>query len=181
MKTTINEHVVDDVSLAGVLQKKGIRVRYSPGAILDSPVTDVSKPHLEGWFLRQLLAPKFYTPAVWWLLGGVIIWVAVTVGASLGIVFRGIIAGGAGWTGVGFWFALALVHIATPCILQEVLRRRLAPLCKPLAWGKGLALAHLTAARVFWQTLFARHLVWSGLCYHLDKAGKVVRIEKIDE
>jgi hypothetical protein len=149
---------------------------YAPEAILDSPVADVSRPHLESWFLRQLLYPKFYTPKVWWLLGGGVIWVALTAAASMGTVFCGIIESGAGLAGGGYWFLLALLHIAAPCFLQELLRRRLAPLCKPLAWGKGLVLAHVTAVRVFWQTIFARHLVWSGLRYHLDKAGKVVRI-----
>ena len=166
--------VVDDVSLAGLLMRRGLRVKYCPGATLDSPLGEMSETRLNDWFFRQLFYPKFYTLSVWLLLGTALAWFAATALGGLGLT----IAWGAG-AGPAFPFALlALAHLASPSALRGVLRRRIAPDCPPAVWRQGVALAARTLAVCFCRTVFSRVLVWRGIRYHLAPDGKVERVER---
>ena len=169
--------VVDDVSLAGLLMRKDLRVRYCPGAILDSPVGEMSETRLRDWFFRQLFYPKFYTFAIWLLLGAGLAWFAATALAGLGLI-----TAWAAGAGPAFPFAaLALAHLALPSALRGVPRRRIAPDCPPAIWRQGVALATRTLVSCFCQTIFSRCLVWRGIRYHLTSDGEVTRVERPDQ
>lgn len=169
--------VVDDVSLAGLLMRKGLRVRYCPGAILDSSLGEMSETRLRDWFFRQLFYPKFYTFTIWLLLGAGLAWFAATALAGLSLT-----AAWAVGAGPAFPFALlALVHLALPSALRGALRRRIAPDCPPAVWRRGLGLALRTLVSCFCQTVFSRCLVWHGIRYHVTSDGKVTRVERLDQ
>ena len=169
--------VVDDVSLAGLLMRNSLRVCYRPGAVLDSPLREVSETRLRDWFFRQLFYPKFYTFAVWLLLGVSLIWFAATALADLGLA--------AAWmagAGPSFPFVLlALAHLALPFGLQGILRRRMAPDCPPAMWRQGVGLALGTLVSCFCRTVFSRCLVWRGVRYHVASDGNVERVERPDQ
>ena len=169
--------VVDDVSLAGLLMRERRRVNYCPGAMLDSPLEEMSETRLNDWFFRQLFYPKFYTLSVWLLLGAALAWFAATALGGLGLAIAWI-AG----AGPSFPFALlALAHLASPIVLRGFLRRRIAPDCPPAGWRQGVALAARTLAACFCRTVFSRVLVWRGIRYHLASDGKVERVERPDQ
>lgn len=166
--------VVDDVSLAGLLMRKGLRVSYRSGAMLDSPLGDMSETRLNDWFFRQLFYPKFYTFSVWLLLGAALAWFAATALGGLGLMLAWI-AG----AGPAFPFALlAPAYFALPLVLRETLRRRLAPDCPPRAWRQGVGMAARALVSCFCRTVFSRLLVWRGIRYHLTPDGTVDRVER---
>ena len=169
--------VVDDVSLAGLLMLKGLRVKYRPGAMLDSPLGDMPETRLNDWFFRQLFYPKFYTFSVWLLLGGVLAWVAATALGGLGLMVAWLAGAGPSFP---FVF-LALAHLASPFALRGFLRRRAAPDCPSAIWRQGVALAARTLVLCFCRTVFSRVLVWRGIRYHLASDGKVERVERPDQ
>lgn len=169
--------VVDDVSLAGLLMREGVRTRFCPGAMLDSPLGKMSEARLRDWFFRQLFYPKFYTFAVWLLLGAVLAWFAAT-----GLVALGLAVAWAAGVGPSFPFALlAVACLASPFVLQGVLRRRAAPDCPPAFWRQGAALAVRTLVSRYCRTVFSRRLVWRGTAYDLTPDGKVARVDRPDQ
>ncbi|MDR2488522.1 MAG: glycosyltransferase family 2 protein [Desulfovibrio sp.] len=165
--------VVDDVSLAGLLMREGIRVSYRQQAILDSPLRAMSEQQLQDWFFRQLFYPKFYTFAVWITLGISLAWFAAIACADL--LLLAVWASGNGLPAATG--PLALAHLGLPLVFQERLRRRAAPDCPPPLWRRGLRLALQTLCTAFCRTVFSRGLVWRGIRYRLAANGLVIKVE----
>jgi hypothetical protein len=165
--------VVDDVSLAGLLLAKRIRVRYCPGAILDSPLRDMPAARLHEWLFRQLFYPKVYTFRLWAALGAFLAWCALT-GAAGAALIAALTIGAPVPAGAGL---LALAHLGLPFILQERLRRRAAPDCAPVRWRQGLRLALRALILAFCRAARARGLVWHGIRYELSADGRVSSVE----
>jgi hypothetical protein len=128
------------------------------------------------WLFRQLFYPKFYTCAVWLLLGAGLFWFAASALSSLGLLA----AWALGYSGelTGLAGRLALIHLFLPLVLQEILRRRAAPNCPSAVWRQGFRLALKTLFSAFCRTIASRSLEWRGIRYHLNSDGLVLRVER---
>ena len=167
--------VVDDSSLAGLLVQKGIKIRYCPGAILDSPVAAVNEERLDSWFFRQLFYPKFYTYGPWLLIGAGLAWFAAACLVSLALPLAWL-------TGLfavpGFAAVAALTHLGALTLFQELLRKRIAPGCPRPVWRKGLFLAVRVTYATYARTILSREMVWHGLRYRLAADGRVLSVQR---
>ena len=168
--------VVDDCSLAGLLVKKGIPVRYCPGAMLRTPVRTMDSQALLDWFVRQLFYPKLYTRAVWMLLGLILISALILAAASLGLLLAGL-------AGIVFppgTIPVALSHLGTPFVLSVLLRRKLCAQCPPKIWWTGFLGTLVVVYSAFWKTIGATSITWRDVRYEVDRRGNVTRIDRQD-
>ncbi len=172
-----SQTVVDDCSLAGLLQKHGLPVLFRPTALLDTPVRSMSKEKLEAWYFRQLAYPKFYTFGPWLLIGIVPAWFAVTLAVALRIAVGALFNGETGGLSAGLPLA-ALAYLLLLLVLQELLRRRIAASCPAIVWPACLLFALWMTLVVYARTIPARELVWHGLRYRLSTDGRVLRVER---
>jgi hypothetical protein len=164
---------VDDCSLAGLLAGKGVPVRYCPGALLRTPVRSTAPDHLLDWFTRQLLYPRFYTRAVWRLMGVILISALVlpaaslllAIGASIGAVSPAVVP-------------VAACHLSVPIGLGVWLRKRLCAGCPPAVWWAGFLKTLGVVYAAYWKTLGATAVVWRGVRYEVDGRGHVTRIDR---
>jgi ceramide glucosyltransferase len=166
--------VVDDCSLAGLLVKKGIPVRYCPGAMLRTPVSTMNSQALLDWFVRQLFFPKLYTRAVWMLLGLILISVLILSAASMGLLLAGL-AGNVSPPGT---IPVALSHLGIPFVLGALLRRKLCVQCPQQIWWTGFLRTLVVVYSAFWKTIGATSVTWRDVRYEVDGQGNVTRIDR---
>jgi hypothetical protein len=165
--------VVDDCSLAGLLAKSGVRVKYCPEAMLRTPVRAMDFQALLDWFTRQLLYPKFYTRTAWRLLGLGLASSGILFAASLALL----LAEGLGAFTAPGAVAAAGGHLGLPLALGVLLRRRLVPRCPWKTWWAGFGVTLAVLFRAYFRTLGAKRVVWRGIGYEVDEHGEVARIE----
>jgi YD repeat-containing protein len=168
--------VVDDCSLAGLLVKKGIPVRYCPGAMLRTPVRTMDSHALLDWFVRQLFYPKLYTRAVWMLLGLILLSALILSVASMGLL----IAGLAGVVLPPGTIPVALSHLGIPFVLSALLRRKRCTQCPPKIWWAGFFRTLVVVYSAFWKTIGATRVTWRDVRYEVDGQGNVTRIDRQD-
>jgi cellulose synthase/poly-beta-1,6-N-acetylglucosamine synthase-like glycosyltransferase len=58
--------VSDDYRLSEAVRKAGLRIQFSPGALVVSPGRTTAR-EFWSWTRRQLLITRFYRPRLWWL------------------------------------------------------------------------------------------------------------------
>jgi hypothetical protein len=168
--------VVDDCSLAGMLVRKGIPVRYCPGAMLCTAVRTLDSQVLLGWFIRQLFYPKLYTRAVWMLLGLILISALILSAASLGMLLAGL----TGIISPQNTIPVALSHLCVPFVLSALLRRRLCAQCPPKIWWAGFLKTLVVLCLAYWKTIGTTSIIWRGVRYEVDGQGNVTRIDRKD-
>ncbi|RJR34854.1 MAG: glycosyltransferase family 2 protein [Deltaproteobacteria bacterium] len=82
-------NVVDDVSLAMLLQEKGLRVVLASGESLMTPISGDTLATWGDWAIRQWIYLKFCLPGSWlalglffYLLSGLVLWAGVRIAAA---------------------------------------------------------------------------------------------------
>ncbi len=167
-----SQHVVDDVCLARLLKREGIRTAWASEAILK---TTTRRPRLRpfvAWLTRQLFFLRVYYPRTW-LAGGV-------AGCALTVALVGLTAGGlAGlmtgslpWPGV----LACLLPAFLFCGVVNRLRRTHPNSGSIRLWLGGGCLAILGACVCHLRTVRARKLEWCGILYDVARDGTVMGI-----
>ena len=166
-------NVVDDCSLAAMLQRDGLPVRLCPAALLRTRVVNHPFAVWRAWLERQILFLKFCMPAQWLLLGLVCV---IMVAPSLWILWaclRGLLGLGGG---TAPFLALCLL-----CLLGWALNgwRRFLPAAPPVGrWLVAFFCASLMFAAVYCGTLGSHTLLWHNIVYRVGKGGKVLAMER---
>lgn len=166
-------HVVDDCSLASMLQKEHERVLLCPGALLDTDSKDMNFKSWSEWLTRQILFLKFCIPSQWILLCCVSaamiippVWCAIELGLGLANL-----ASGTGVFMACIWLAISVWFVTS--------WRRFVPAnSSPGRWF----LAFITACLLFFacsmRTITASSITWQGNTYHVARGGRLLKIER---
>lgn len=165
-------NVVDDVSLAALLQEKGLRVGLAAGESLLTPMSGDTLGGWSDWLIRQWIYLKFCLPGSWlamgfmfYLLGGLVLLagfnlLAAPLGFSLGPV----------WPGAGFLAVLSVLAAAL---------RRLHPQPPGLrVWLPAFYAAIFMGVWCHLRNWGEREIHWRGITYRVGWKGRVVRIEE---
>jgi cellulose synthase/poly-beta-1,6-N-acetylglucosamine synthase-like glycosyltransferase len=164
-------NVVDDVSLAALLQEKGLRVGLAPG---DSLITSISGDTLTtwgDWLTRQWLYLKFCLPATW-LAVGFLFYLLAGLVLLAGLM---LLAAALGFSAASFWpgafFLAALTGLS-------VTLRALHPEPAPLrTWLPAFYVAIFVAVWCHLRTWRLREIHWRGITYRVGWKGRVVGIK----
>lgn len=165
-------NVVDDVSLAALLQEKGLRVGLAAGESLITPIAHDTLATWRDWLIRQWIYLKFCMPGSWlavglmfYLLAGlVLLSVLLCLAPLLGIPWLSLWPGAfflAGLTGLALY--LRTLHprppslgLWLPAFYAAVF---MAAWCHLLNWGE-------------------REIHWRGISYRVGWKGRVVGIKR---
>lgn len=167
-------NVVDDCSLAALLQRKRVHVRLCPGAILDTAAGEHRMEVWRAWMDRQVLFLKFCMPGQWRLLGAMAFLMAAPPLISAAVVLGGLVSaeippmaaiGGAAHLGL----------LAAIMLRWRELARPKAP---AQAWLAAFALAVGMFARVYCAALRANGILWHGIRYRVGAEGRVLHVER---
>lgn len=167
------DNVVDDCSLAAMLQKDGIPVRLCPGALLRTFTINHPFTVWRAWLERQILFLKFCIPVQWGLLGFISLLLFLPVAWGLWACAEGILGDGGGMAPF-----LALCFF---CALAWALGswRAFFPAPPPLGrWLVAFICASFMFVVVYANTLFAHTLLWQNIIYRVGKGGKVLGMER---
>lgn len=157
-KLTLDEfwsrQVVDDVSLAVLLNRNGIPARPAPEALSRTVLEAPSWAEWSDWLTRQLFYLKIYFP-VSWCVGGL-------MGCAMAVFLLT-----CPFSAIGAMpWALLLLLIAG--------MRTFHPSPGPLGrWMAGGVAAVFVACACHLRTLFMRRLVWRGIAYEVAPDGTV--------
>jgi len=164
-------NVVDDVSLAALLQEKGLRVGLAAGGSLTTRIKNENLRTWQDWLIRQWIYLKFCQPGAWlavgllfYLLAGLVFLSALMLLAPLlgftllspwpGAVFL------AALTGLGIF--LKTLHPRPPSLVIWLpafyAAIFMAAWCHLLNWGE-------------------REIHWRGITYRVGRKGWVVEIK----
>lgn len=176
-KTGIAEHwadnVVDDCSLVSFLREKGVKVALSPAALLRTRAEHHHYDVWSAWLDRQILFLKFCVRPQWWLLGLVVLFMAVMPT----ICFIGFFGSLFGLFGFGTFFASGVYLLATAVALSAI--RPLLPRHVPLIrWMGAFWVTCFCAAGIWLKTLTATGILWHGIWYEVGPNGKVWQITR---
>lgn len=155
------DNVVDDCSLAALLQDHGHRALMISGANVETPMGEESFGQWWAWWVRQLQYLKYCFPRTWILAG-------------MGFVFLGLppllgaggLVAGHGCLGMGYFLMLGLAALAF---------RRGA--LRPAALGRWLAIFPLflvLSLGAYAQACRLRVITWRGVVYTVGKRGVVL-------
>lgn len=167
------DNVVDDCSLAALLEKAGLRARLCPGALLGTIAASHTLPVWRAWLERQVLFLKFCMPGQWLGLGLVCALMAIPPAWCVLTFLRGLL-------GLGSDMApfLALLWL---CSLWYVLNgwRRFVPDAPAISrWLLAFFCSVFMFALVYGGTIFAKTLLWHNILYRVGKGGKVLSMER---
>jgi cellulose synthase/poly-beta-1,6-N-acetylglucosamine synthase-like glycosyltransferase len=161
------ENIVDDVSLAALLRKRGVDLDFISEAELETPIENETMPGINQWLRRQLLGLKFCLPGMWtgaglvlYLLAVLVIWaplqcvVALVMGDLFGcfspVVFLAVLT--------GLMLAMRLLQPGPKIILR---------------WLGACYGAIFVAALTHLKTWFVYEMDWGGIRYQVTRSGKV--------
>ncbi|MFG6375795.1 MAG: glycosyltransferase [Desulfovibrio sp.] len=172
--TLWSSNVVDDCSLAALLQKDGVHIRLCPAALLKTSAHAHPLPVWRAWLERQVLFLKFCMPAQWCILGlfatAVVLPPVWCVWACAADIF------GAGSEIASF---LALCWLCLVCWVMARWRSFL-PSKPPLGrWLQAFFCASLMFAMVWVGTIASRSILWQNCLYRVGKGGKVLSIQRL--
>ena len=167
-----SRNVVDDVSLAALLQEKGLKVGLAAGASLHTPLQGETLASWSDWLTRQWLYLKFCLPGSWLAVGFSFYLLAALVllsGVRLLAAALGFSLGPA-WPGAVFLAGLTGLAAALKTIHPQPVRLRT---WLPAFYGAmGMAVwCHLRT----WRT---REIHWRGISYRVGWQGRVVGIKQ---
>ncbi|OGP71415.1 MAG: hypothetical protein A2Z73_07350 [Deltaproteobacteria bacterium RBG_13_60_28] len=165
-------NVVDDVSLAALLQEKGLGVGLAAEASLLTPLEGETLAGWSNWLTRQWIYLKFCLPGTW-LAGGLFLHLlAVLVllaglrllAAPLGFPLSPV------WPGAVFLAALTGLSVAL---------KAMHPQAAPLrTWLPAFFAAIFMAAWCHLRTWPSREIHWRGISYRVGWKGRVVGIRE---
>jgi ceramide glucosyltransferase len=165
-------NVVDDVSLAVLLQEKGLRVGMALGESLITSISQETTATWQDWLIRQLLYLKFCLPGTWLGVGLLLYLLALMVLAS-GLMPLAALLGFSMlplWTGLVF--LAALTGLATAM-------RNLHPQPASLhTWIPAFYAVIFMAAWCHLSNWGVREIHWRGISYRVGWKGRVVEIRK---
>ncbi|MFZ5451840.1 MAG: glycosyltransferase [Thermodesulfobacteriota bacterium] len=167
-----SHNVVDDVSLAALLQAKGLRVGLALGDSLITPIAHDTLASWRDWLIRQWIYLKFCLPGAWvalglvfYLLAGLVLFSGLNlVAALLGVSWLPL------WPGVLFLAGLAGL---------AVFLKTLHP--QPPSLGLWLPAFFAAIFMGAWCHLLnwgEREIHWRGISYRVGWKGRVVGIKK---
>ncbi len=165
------ETVVDDVSLAALLLRKGIPVRLARGADLATPLRGETFPSWQTWLFRQWIYLKYYLPGSWLAAGGFLhltafltLWSAVSLLLALG-----------GWGAVGTALPAFLFLAGLSALALAMRRLHPQPPDRPL-WLVACLTALGLASWVHLKTCITQRISWRGTVYEVDWRGRVAAV-----
>jgi ceramide glucosyltransferase len=166
-----SQTVVDDVSLAAHLLRKGIRVQTVATAILTTPLAGQSAADLEAWLLRQLLYLKYCLPGTWLAAAPLAYLLAapplMAAAACLGWVL-GLVPGSGALAGAVFLTLLTRLGARY---------RTLVPQRIPLRpWLRAFYGTLWLLACSYFKTWATDTIAWRGLSYRVGWGGQVREI-----
>jgi ceramide glucosyltransferase len=166
-------NVVDDVSLAALLQEKGLQVGLAPGASLQTSLRGETPANWCDWLTRQWLYLKFCLPGTWlalgflfYLLAALMVWSVLLLLAAPPCFLLG-----TPWPGVVFLAALTGLAVALRTLHPQ--RAGLHIWLPAFFAAMGMAVwCHLRT----WPCL---EIHWRGISYRVGWKGRVVEIKQI--
>lgn len=167
------EQVVDDISLAPLLRKAGVRTKLVPVPWLDTPLAAESASGWSRWLARQIFYLKVSLAGNWIAIGVVL----YSVAAMVVLAAARTIAGLLGWIPAGDGL-FALGFLTALGMLGGILRS-LHP--TPGPWKPWLVAAYAAPLIGAWshaRTLFTLKIGWRGVTYEVDWSGRVTNIEE---
>lgn len=163
--------VVDDVSLAALLQEKGLRVGLAAGDSLATRITGETLTTWQDWLVRQWIYLKFCLPGSW-LAVGVLFYLLAALTAFSGLTLLGApwgLAPGSPWLAAAFLVALTGLGLYL---------RRLHPQPPSLAvWLSAFYAALFMAAWCHLLNWGSREIHWRGITYRVGRKGWVLGIK----
>lgn len=167
------DNVVDDCSLASLLEKRGAHARLCPGAILATKVAHEPVAVWRAWMERQILFLKFCMPGQWILLGLASILMTAPAVWCVCACAAGILGRGGGMSPF-----LALCWLC--CIGWAVSdwRRYISIIPDISRWIMAFFCACFMFLLVYMCTIGKKTLLWHGYLYHVGKGGRVKGIER---
>lgn len=164
-------NVVDDVSLAALLQEKGLQVGLAAGASLHTPLRGETLAGWCDWLTRQWLYLKFCLPGTWLAVGFLFYLLAALVllaGLRLLAAPLGFSLGPA-WPGAVFLAALTGLAAALKTLHPQPARLR--------TWLPAFYAAIGMAVWCHLRTWRRREIHWRGISYRVGWKGRVVGIK----
>lgn len=160
-------NVVDDCSLAALLQRKGLRTTIVPGADTVTSSREVSVAWWWEWWVRQLQYMRYCFPGTWHLAALGLSMASLTTLAGLCcLVIR------PGW---GLMYGLMLTVAAL------VFRRGLIGQTKPWRFTAAFAGFLLLALPACLVTYLRRAITWRGVRYDVGPGGTVTTTASMTE
>jgi len=168
---TWKENIVDDVSLAKLLQQNNISVTIPDQTDLKTYLSDLSIQGWVIWLTRQWAYLKFIFPGLWLAAGILTVMAAVSVLASLIIAIASL-----------FFPSLRfLLQYSLPSLFLFFLFTGFIYFKHPfpgsfLSWLPASLAALAMAAYCHTRTWFSMVINWAGIQYRVGKNGKVLNI-----
>lgn len=170
---TWKENIVDDVSLAKILQKQNISVTIPPQTDLQTHLKSISLQSWTVWLTRQWAYLKFIFPVLWFAAGLLSVVAAVSVLAGSGICF----------TNLFFPFSTFLLQYSLLSVLLFFIFTSFLYCAHPapgslLSWFPASLAALTMAAYCHSRTWFSMVIDWANIQYQVGKNGKVLKITR---
>ncbi len=169
------ENIVDDVSLAKILQKQRIRVTIPPGTDLQTTLEDISLYGWTVWLTRQWAYLKFIFPVLWFAAGLFSLVCAVSVLSASSICILSLFLFSP--------FSHLVLQYSLICVLLFVIFT-IFLYCKHPApgsfslWFPASFTALAMAAYCHSRTWFSTVLRWANIQYKVGRNGKVLEITR---
>jgi len=170
---TWKENIVDDVSLAKILQKQHINVTIPPGTDLQTQLQDFSFQSWAVWLTRQWAYLRFVFPGLWFAAGLFSFVNAVSVLSASGICISSLF----------FPFSHLLLQYSLICVLLFVIFTTFLYFKHPapgsfFLWFPASFAALAMAAYCHSRTWFSTVLHWANIQYKVGRNGKVLEITR---
>jgi hypothetical protein len=162
--------VVDDVTLAALLQARGLPAGLAPGADLLTPLSGETLAGWRDWLTRQWLYLKFCLPGTW-VAAGVFLILLPGLALLSGMALLGFLAGFSkilAWSG-----AVYLAALTSLVVLLKAFHPRPPKL---RTWLPAAGAAMGMAAWCHLRTWRAREIHWRGISYRVGPQGIVEEV-----
>ncbi len=168
--------VVDDVTVDRLLRDTKAAKRYDPRCLTVTQEAAASVREAIVWFTRQILYTKFYLRPLWLVALVAFVPSSLLMIAALPLAIAGLFVGSlapAGLICLGFSLVSMLSNTTVKLICRDGQRA--------LRWFLLAPLAEWLSTYCLVKTVFMRTLRWGDVAYRLDRAGRVVNLERLDE
>jgi ceramide glucosyltransferase len=170
---TWKENIVDDVSLAKILQMQKIKTTIPPHTDLQTYLQDITLRNWMVWLTRQWAYLKFIFPVLWFVTGMLSVIVATATLMSFGILATSLV----------FPFSRTLLQYSLLCILSFFIFTCFLYFKHPapgtfFSWLPASLAAIAMAAYCHMRTWFSDVIHWANIRYRVGKNGKVIHLER---
>jgi len=168
-----SRNVVDDVSLARILEDAGLRAEAVAGACMETPLSGETLGGWRAWLERQWQYLKFIFPGSWRAVGAVLYLQALLLLLSVAGAVSGLLGLVQGSVAAAAWTYLLVLAVLGLWARES----------HPAPGGRGgwLAAFFATLLMAAWshaRTLPARHIAWGGVCYEVGSKGEVLAVQR---